>query len=52
MEKNIHDSSFWNINDEVWCLLREEGGGFVYIKSLSFYLTGNKYGSAWFSEVR
>lgn len=48
--KNIHDYNFWNLNDEVWCVLREEGRGCMCIKSLSFSLTDNKYGSAWFPE--
>lgn len=49
--KNIHDCNFWNINDEVWYVLREEGRVCVCMKSLSFYLTDNKHHSAWFLEA-
>lgn len=24
LQENIHDFNFWNINDAVWCVLREE----------------------------
>lgn len=54
LQENIHDSNFWNINDAVWCVLREEDECVcvcLCMKTSSFHLTDNKYSSAWSPEA-